>query len=185
MIDIKFNNLGPIETGQITLNDLTILCGNNNTGKTYVTNSIYSIYKEWTSLIAWQLPDQKITDLAENGFFEVNIEDDLISDWEARCRLGSLKFPLRVLPEQFATSKERFEKTKFDISLKINEDWQKKSHSILIFPFIRLTKDADSPILKVLCDDLDRLKELPKIFIKSLVRRRIRDGSGNLNNSYK
>ena len=90
MIDIKFNNLGPIETGQITLNDLTILCGNNNTGKTYVTNSIYSIYKEWTSLIAWQLPDQKITDLAENGFFEVNIEDDLISDWEARCRLGSL-----------------------------------------------------------------------------------------------
>ncbi|NOQ06090.1 AAA family ATPase [Acinetobacter baumannii] len=175
MIDIKFNNLGPIETGQITLNDLTILCGNNNTGKTYVTNSIYSIYKEWTSLIAWQLPDQKITDLAENGFFEVNIEDDLISDWEARCRLGSLKFPLRVLPEQFATSKERFEKTKFDISLKINEDWQKKSHSILIFPFIRLTKDADSPILKVLCDDLDRLKELPKIFIKSLVRRRILD----------
>lgn len=175
MIDIKFNNLGPIENGQITLNDLTILCGNNNTGKTYVTNSIYSVYKEWTSLIAWQFPDQKIKELLENGFFEVNIEEELISNWEARCKLGSIKFPLRVLPEQFATNKSRFEKTKFDISLNIPLDWKKKSHSLMIFPTIRLTKDSDSSILKILCEDLEKIKELPEIFIKTIVRRRILD----------
>lgn len=33
---IKFKNLGPLEKGEFDLNKLTIFCGKNNTGKTYV-----------------------------------------------------------------------------------------------------------------------------------------------------
>ncbi|WP_347019367.1 AAA family ATPase [Acinetobacter calcoaceticus] len=175
MIDIKFNNLGPLKEGQIALGDLTILCGNNNSGKTYVTNSIYSIYKEWNSLIGWQIPDQKINSLFEKGIFEIDIEEDLVSDWDNRCRLGSMRFPSKILPEQLATSKGRFENTKFDIKLNLSPDWQRKSYSSLIFPYIRLVKEANSSVFKILSDDFENLERLPKQFMKSIIRRRILD----------
>ncbi|MDD4915157.1 MAG: AAA family ATPase [Methylococcales bacterium] len=38
---IQFENLGCIEQGSVELNDLTIFCGKNNTGKTYVMYTLY------------------------------------------------------------------------------------------------------------------------------------------------
>lgn len=42
---ITFENTGPIEKGEVELGKLTVLCGKNNTGKTYVSYIIYSILK--------------------------------------------------------------------------------------------------------------------------------------------
>lgn len=40
---IEFQNLGCIDNGSIDLNDFTILCGKNNSGKTYAMYSIYGL----------------------------------------------------------------------------------------------------------------------------------------------
>ncbi|RQO78394.1 hypothetical protein DBR44_01210 [Aquitalea sp. FJL05] len=40
MINIKFENLGPISSGEIELAPLTVICGRNNVGKTYVSHTI-------------------------------------------------------------------------------------------------------------------------------------------------
>lgn len=40
-----FSNVGPIISASIELGALTIICGKNNTGKTYLTNSLYEFYK--------------------------------------------------------------------------------------------------------------------------------------------
>jgi len=45
---IKFKNLGPIEKGEIDLNDLkgiNLIIGKNNTGKTYLSNLLYCYLK--------------------------------------------------------------------------------------------------------------------------------------------
>ena len=45
---IKFKNLGPIENGEIDLNDLkgiNLIIGKNNTGKTYLSNFIYTVLR--------------------------------------------------------------------------------------------------------------------------------------------
>ena len=45
---IKFKNLGPIESGEIDFNDLkgiNLIIGKNNTGKTYLSNLLYSYFK--------------------------------------------------------------------------------------------------------------------------------------------
>ena len=45
---IKFKNLGPIESGEIDFNDLkgiNLIIGKNNTGKTYLSNLLYSFFK--------------------------------------------------------------------------------------------------------------------------------------------
>ena len=40
---IQFENLGCIEQGSVELNDLTIFCGKNNTGKTYAMYTLYGL----------------------------------------------------------------------------------------------------------------------------------------------
>ena len=45
---IKFKNLGPIESGEIDFNDLkgiNLIIGKNNTGKTYLSNLLYTYFK--------------------------------------------------------------------------------------------------------------------------------------------
>lgn len=41
MLKAKFKNLGPIKDAEIELNDLTIIAGKNNSGKTYISYAIY------------------------------------------------------------------------------------------------------------------------------------------------
>ena len=41
MLKAIFKNLGPIKNAEIELNDLTIIAGKNNSGKTYIAYAIY------------------------------------------------------------------------------------------------------------------------------------------------
>lgn len=43
----RFRNLGPIHDAELELRNLTIIAGRNNTGKTYVTYSLYGFLKHW------------------------------------------------------------------------------------------------------------------------------------------
>ena len=41
MLKAKIKNLGPIREAEIALNDLTIIAGKNNSGKTYISYALY------------------------------------------------------------------------------------------------------------------------------------------------
>lgn len=43
-MQFEFKNLGTIKEAQIEMGDLTIICGENNTGKTYLTYAVWGIY---------------------------------------------------------------------------------------------------------------------------------------------
>ncbi len=44
MIKARFQNIGPIKDAELELGDLTIIAGQNNTGKTYL---VYTLYSPW------------------------------------------------------------------------------------------------------------------------------------------
>ncbi len=48
---LTIDNLGKIQHSELVLNKLTILVGDNNSGKTYITYSIYGLLKNWTDFI--------------------------------------------------------------------------------------------------------------------------------------
>ena len=50
-MDISINNLGAISEANFTVGDLTVICGKNNTGKTYITYATYGFLDTWNS--AW------------------------------------------------------------------------------------------------------------------------------------
>ena len=44
---VHFERIGPVKEAQLTLGDLTIIAGRNNTGKTYLAYTLYGLLKRW------------------------------------------------------------------------------------------------------------------------------------------
>ena len=49
MLKAKIKNLGPIREADIALNDLTIIAGKNNSGKTYISYALYGFLNRFRS----------------------------------------------------------------------------------------------------------------------------------------
>ena len=100
---IKFKNLGPIESGEIDFNDLkgiNLIIGKNNTGKTYLSNFIYTVLRNIRIERMLKIDDlsKKMRSMGkrEGG----NFSDEL-------CETD--------LPFVFHTNKKHFENTKINI----------------------------------------------------------------------
>ena len=48
---LSFENLGVLPVGELNIADLTVICGDNNTGKTYLTYALYGLLKTWRDFI--------------------------------------------------------------------------------------------------------------------------------------
>src|SRR5579859_332054 len=48
---ISLENIGLIDKAEIELAELTIICGENNTGKTYATYALYGFLRTWRSYL--------------------------------------------------------------------------------------------------------------------------------------
>ena len=75
MVKFKLENIGLVEKAEILLNDFTLVCGQNNTGKTYITYSIYGFLYSWNNLVDFNIDKSVFEELEENGFYSLNILD--------------------------------------------------------------------------------------------------------------
>ena len=69
MVKFKLENIGLIEKIEVSLNDLTLICGQNNTGKTYVTYSIYGFLDSWSNLIDFNIDKSLFLEIIFRGGF--------------------------------------------------------------------------------------------------------------------
>ena len=173
MLNIKFNNLGNIKEGSLTLKDFTILCGNNNSGKTYATYVIYSLLDKDFNFNFTKIKTI-ITDLLENGIYELNIKEFTDKNFDALKREIEKGF-FENLYNIFSTSEDEFKKTKvsFDIdksiidnniymsSFKMTSSIGKKER--LVF---EAEKDEKSEIVKFILHD----KKMSRHFLEERVK---------------
>lgn len=73
----EFKNLGSIKEAQIEMGNLTVICGKNNTGKTYLTYAVWGFIKNWQEGI--QFASKNIETDIENG---KDLEIDLLAEFE-------------------------------------------------------------------------------------------------------
>ena len=104
---IKFKNLGPIESGEIDFNDLkgiNLIIGKNNTGKTYLSNFIYTVLR---NIRIERTLNNKIRSIGKrmenNNFLDELRKTDL--------------------PFVFHTNKIRFENTKINIEFNEKDEF--------------------------------------------------------------
>lgn len=118
---MRFNikNLGFIKSGHFETNDLTIIFGKNNSGKTYLSYTSYIIAREIKKNLgmfgAINLGmEKKISDLGERSSFDLNIET-MFND----SNLSTIKTMLNMsFAKNFNVKDEYFSKTQIDFDFK-------------------------------------------------------------------
>ncbi|MCG6553099.1 MAG: ATP-binding protein [Candidatus Magnetominusculus sp. LBB02] len=111
---IRVKNLGIMRQAEFELGDLTIICGENNTGKTYLAYALYGFLKTWNTNIN-MVSDQVMNTLMENGSAELNI-DELIKKIPEIVKNGCNKYQT-ALAGIFASSESRFSQSTFMIDV--------------------------------------------------------------------
>ena len=155
---IKFKNLGPIESGEIDFNDLkgiNLIIGKNNTGKTYLSNLLYSYFKvrERQNIKMDEVVGIRFKDRLSDSDYET-IKDYFEKKYEKEIK--------DTLPQVFHTSKDTFKD--FEIELNLSDEileFKKLDDDTIIYfremrKTIKLKKFEDK--IEYLMEDYDENK---------------------------
>lgn len=124
----QFENLGLLDKAEIELADLTIICGENNTGKTYATYAIYGFLRSWRKIFHSVLKQEIKNILHENDRYQINLQqlfDGKLSDYLERV----CKSYTDQLHQVFATKPPTFAKTSVKINSPENIDFSRDYQS--------------------------------------------------------
>ncbi|MEM1168087.1 MAG: AAA family ATPase [Cyanobacteria bacterium P01_H01_bin.35] len=150
---IKIQNLGVLKQAEFTLADLTIICGGNNTGKTYATYTLFGFLSTWKDILTINV-DDKIQELFAEGVISIDIQE-YIEETQEIVTKGCQEYT-KQLPKIFAAVPERFKETKFDVTVDINDinniNLNMKFEHKINFPggeLFSITKNDDSTELVV------------------------------------
>jgi hypothetical protein len=92
----KFHNLGILEAGTVEVGQFTVLCGVNNTGKTYITHATFALLDFLRREFLPTVPDAMVSQLAVEGAVTVpisNLFQSFSSDLQLSCHLFSSSIP--------------------------------------------------------------------------------------------
>jgi predicted ATPase len=158
-----FENLGLLNQVDIDLADLTLICGENNTGKTYATYAIYGFLRSWRQLLRFTLEAEIDELLKEQDKYQFDLQqmfagkvDDYLT------RLG--KNYVEILPRVFATEASVFEKTICVPCCTQTDDFLTRPYQQRVQAgpggkvLATITKEAGSAILDVLVADAEVLQ---------------------------
>lgn len=154
----KFDNLGLLDEATLELKDLTIICGENNTGKTYATYAVYGFLRSWRRLLQMVLA-QEIEAIAKaEGAYKFDLHEMFhgkVNDYLAK--LGE-KY-ISLLPRTFAANKSFFDGVRILVSVDESLDFSATPFQRTIKDgpagkvLATLSKEPDSEVLELLIAD--------------------------------
>lgn len=112
---VKVRNLGVLKQAEFTLGDLTIICGGNNTGKTYATYALFGFLFTWQRIFLIEIKDDKIQQLLTDGVIRLDLQE-YVNQVKQIVAKGCHAYTQR-LPQIFAAPAELFKDTDFQVSL--------------------------------------------------------------------
>ena len=124
-LTVKLKNIGILKQAKFSLGDLTVICGENNTGKTYAACALYGFLHSWHQFIRFPISDAQIQRaLTEQIKIELSeATDDMLTE---ACRKYT-----EQLYKIFAAPEGPFQNSEFHlVTDKINIQ-DKKFNSIL------------------------------------------------------
>jgi len=150
---VKIKNLGILKQAEFSLGDLTIICGSNNTGKTYATYSLFGFLYTWRRLL--MLPKfglkEKIDQLLSDGVISLDLQE-YVQQCESILTTGCQGY-VRQIPEVFAANEERFKNVDFQIELNFDNIQFKKKYerkiSTATLEIISISKPENNPYLSI------------------------------------
>jgi len=168
MVNYRLKDIGLIKDTNITLNDITLICGQNNTGKTYITYTIYGFLFMWNDLIDFNITDDVFEDIYENGYYKLDISSFQEKVPELLQEL-SVNYT-NALSNVFSVDSEWFSESLFEVSIndfklnktyKINDTYTSSKKEIL-----QINKEEESLYLEISILSKNSLKPAPRFVIE-------------------
>jgi predicted ATPase len=183
-VDIK--ELGFVKSVKLDLDkDLTILCGPNNTGKTYVAYAIYGLMKFRSKLPKSNKVEEELKNLIDKGQIEFDIIE-LLFENNASYLNAIGKSYVKHIPKVFASDEATFSKTEINIELgditdlrtKILAEKISQEFGIGNSVSVKIVKEIDSSIISCLLiekenNDFTNKHEIPTSILLEFLADRI------------
>lgn len=112
---VTLKNIGVLKFAEFALGDFTVICGGNNTGKTYATYSLYGFLDFWAEAVSFGIPDNMLQALLADG--TVRLPLDQFVPKAPRMLATASEHYSKTLPYVFATKEARFAESAFKLSL--------------------------------------------------------------------
>ena len=116
---IELENLGVLKKAEFELGELTLICGSNNTGKTYATYVLFGFISLWERLLKARVSDSTIQGLLRDGVTRLDIES-YAKEAKHILRKGCEEYTCQ-LPRIFASKPGRFNDSKFQVFMEMEE----------------------------------------------------------------
>ena len=169
---IHLKNLGILKQAEFSLGDLTIICGKNNTGKTYATYALYGFLNSWRALIDFQVSDTQIQRLLTEGGLKIGLAqfvervDQLLAE---TCK----RYTNQLDEIVFAAPEDRFRNSEFHIKIgeiNICDKEFKRELGIAQEPVLSYSKEKSSEELTVsLVVKRDQEREINPFFTERAI----------------
>ncbi len=176
---VKIKNLGILKQAELSLGNLTIICGGNNTGKTYATYALFGFLDTWRQLLkgpTFSLKE-KVDQLLSDGVISLDLQE-YVQQCEIILTTGCQRY-IQQIPEVFAANEERFKNVDFQIELNFdNIQFQNKYErkiSTATLEIISINKPEDEPYLSItLLTETEKIN-LPVHFLEDIIYDSIQD----------
>jgi len=173
-----FKNIGYIDEGEVTLGDLTVICGPNNVGKTYLSYSIYGFLKRLRGGVGIRLEKESLEQLYEQGICRIDLRHYAQDAAKILARAGN-NFS-RDLPQFFNTEDEHFtdasvrlETENYAFSVDVDYEF-KGGVRFSGKELIRLAKEKGSSLLDVALQS-DSSSTIPRELLQDILSVHIAD----------
>jgi AAA15 family ATPase/GTPase len=148
---ILIKNLGAIKQAEFILGELTIICGGNNTGKTYATYALFGFLSSWRNAFSIKVPDGDVRRLMNEGSVELDIQD-YIGSAQSTLKKGCAVFT-KQLPQVFASSHKHFSESYFSVDLDLSDIQPiptfERTMGAAKTQLFSISKKADSPLVTI------------------------------------
>ena len=112
---ITLKNLGILKHAELSLGDLTIICGENNTGKTYATYALYGFLKDWRKHIRFPSIAKLVQELLAEGALKVPLKPYV--GMTGRTLAGACRRYTNRLEDVFSAAEGQFSNSEFKLQL--------------------------------------------------------------------
>ena len=152
-----FNKLGYVDQGNIELGEMTLICGPNNVGKTWLSYGIYGLLKHYSSLVSFDLDDQLIPTLVKKGSIKIDLRH-YVDQLDKLLKQLSKNFS-RTLSNYFNTDSTLLAEAKIGIEIaSYTLDITQELKRVIRFgrtATLTLASPSESPELDIILQDDD------------------------------
>lgn len=154
----EFKNVGLIDDAIVDLADLTILCGENNTGKTYVTYALYGFLRSWRRILFVELEEKIGEILKESTNSQIDLGSLFTGQINKYLELIAKRYA-KGLPRIFASSPDLLSEAIVKVSVPSEIDFHETAYHRSIKDstggktLATLRKAENSSVLEILIGD--------------------------------